>query len=459
MKTFSITLSILFVSAFIFTPFAQSADNNTVAPVITVEECIAKAKVNYPLYKNKKLIEETLQLGLTKADMAFIPNLKFSGKASYQSEVTEMPFSFPGYDFKMNKDQYQFNAEISQPIFDAGNLWASKDALRSKSVSDYADLDTKLYNIQASVMNVYFGILLINEQLAQNALYLDELERNYKTVENYNKNGVGQKSDLDIIGVEIITALKNKDDMLSKRESYYDSLAQFIGENPQNYTLAVPNNNEKLKELEVSPLFSSVDKKSYTIDYSSLSELLKNRPEIAYYDAKGIEIESTKKTNLVKGLPTLDVFLQGGYSNPGLNFLKSGFSPYYVAGIRLNWNFTGLYTKNKEDEIIVKQKLQLINQKDEFLFNSEMSIKQNIREIRSLGEQLLMDDRIITLRTSIVKASESKLKNGVLSVTDLLTEINKLNTARVDKSYRSIELLVKIYSLKQTLNIWGDKIY
>lgn len=450
-------LKIIFISVMALAPALSSAQTSGVPsaeePSITVEDCLIKARENYPLYKNKKLIEEAVKIDLTKTDMSFIPNLKISGKATYQNETPSM--NVPFYSIEINKDQYQLTAEISQPIFDAGNLWASKDMIRAQGKSEEKQLETQLYNIQQSVMNVYFGILLINEQLAQNDLLLEELNRNLATVENYAKNGVAQKSDLDQINVEILTALKNRDDMVTQRESYYDSLSQFIGENPRNYRVLMPDNIEKLREVESSPVFSTIGKDGYKKNYGALEELLQNRPEISYYEAKAMEIASSKKAAVAKGLPILDVFFQGGYGRPGLNFLKNGFSPYYTAGIRLNWNLTGLYTIGKEEDKIAVQKMKLATQKNEFLFNSQMSIEQNMRNIKSVQNQLEADTKIIALRKNIVRTSESKMRNGVMSVSDLLTDINKLDTARKEQSYRKIQLIMKIYELKQTLNLWN----
>lgn len=455
MKPILIIFSMLSAISFASFSYAQTV-NSVKKPSITLEDCIGKARNNYPLYKNKQLIEDALKLDITKNNLTFIPELKISGRVTYQSEVTSMPFSLPGYAVEpLNKDQYQFNAEISQKIFDANTMWAKTDVLKAKNATDGAMLETNLYNVQNSVINVYFNILLLYERIAQNDIYIDELRRNYNTIDSYQKNGIAQRSDLDLINVEIITALKNREDMESSRESAFDALSVFIGENPRNYHISVPNNPEKLQELENSPLMLLTQQNGGKNDYAYMETILNKRPEIYYYETKASELEMNKKSVIAGGLPVIDVFLQGGYGNPGLDFLKNDFSLYYMAGIRLNWSFSPLYKKDKENEIIANQKLQLVSQKNEFLFNSKITIEQNLREIQSLKKQLESDEKIIELRLNIVKTSESKMRNGVMSVSDLLTDINKLNDARQEKSYRKIGILMKIYELKQILNLWN----
>jgi outer membrane protein TolC len=69
-----------------------------------------------------------------------------------------------------------------------------------------------------------------------------------------------------------------------------------------------------------------------------------------------------------------------------------------------------------------------------------------------LQETLESDKRIVELRRSVRMAAESKLKNGIINVTDLIQKINDENTAEINKTTHEIELLQTIYRLKNTLN-------
>jgi hypothetical protein len=62
------------------------------------------------------------------------------------------------------------------------------------------------------------------------------------------------------------------------------------------------------------------------------------------------------------------------------------------------------------------------------------------------------DEEIISLRSSVRKAAESKLSHGVIDVNDLVKEINNENAARVQQSIHEIEMLKEIYNLKYTTN-------
>ena len=63
---------------------------------------------NYPLVHQYGLVEKTKEYNLENAAKGYLPQFALSAKASYQSEVTEIPVKLPGVDLKgVPKDQYQ----------------------------------------------------------------------------------------------------------------------------------------------------------------------------------------------------------------------------------------------------------------------------------------------------------------------------------------------------------------
>ena len=62
------------------------------------------------------------------------------------------------------------------------------------------------------------------------------------------------------------------------------------------------------------------------------------------------------------------------------------------------------------------------------------------------------DNDIIRLRTSIKKAAEAKLENGVISVTDLIREINAEDMARQTAAMHKVQQLQSIYDYIYTTN-------
>ena len=62
------------------------------------------------------------------------------------------------------------------------------------------------------------------------------------------------------------------------------------------------------------------------------------------------------------------------------------------------------------------------------------------------------DEEIISLRSAVRKAAESKLAHGIIDVNALVKEINAENAAKVQQSIHEIEMLKEIYNKKYTTN-------
>lgn len=181
------------------------------------------------------------------------------------------------------------------------------------------------------------------------------------------------------------------------------------------------------------------------------------RPELYLFAAQNRQLEISRKQLVAKNFPKLGVFVQGAYGNPGLNMLKNEFSAYYVAGIRLTWNFGNLYTLRNESRQITLNQQDINVRKETFLFNTRLEVTQTNSEIKKLTEVMKNDNEILTLRNNIKKSAQAKVANGTLTVTEMLREVTAENIAKQDKILHEIQLLSTIYELKYTTNRYENK--
>lgn len=398
---------------------------------VSLEECQRRTQDNYPLVRQYGLIEKAKDYNLANAAKGNLPQLALSAKASYQSEVTELPITIPGVNIKgMPKDQYQVMLELQQNIWDGGGIRMQKKKTEAEANVDRETLNVDMYELNSRVNDLYFGILLLDEQLTQNALLQDELERNFRQITAYVDNGIANQADLDAVKVEQLSTKQKRVELTSSRMAYVNMLSLLIGERLTQETV-----------LE-KPISENV--------ISAVSEI--HRPELTLFDAQGANLNIQEKALNVRHLPRLGVFVQGAYGNPGLNMLKNEFSPFYVAGVRLSWNFGSLYTL-KNDRRMIENKRQLLgNNREVFLFNTRLQMTQQDQAIRSMEKQMQDDNEIIRLRTNIRKAAEAKVANGTLTVTEMLRELTNESMARQSKAMHEIQLLMGIYQLKYTSN-------
>jgi outer membrane protein TolC len=188
------------------------------------------------------------------------------------------------------------------------------------------------------------------------------------------------------------------------------------------------------------------------INLSVLNDSTNHRPELRLFDAQTKLYEGQKRLITAGNLPKLGAFVQGGYGQPGLNMFTTGFSPFYVGGLRLSWNISGIYTqKNNINKLELSQKTVEV-QRETFLFNNNLVTKQQKNDIEKLQSTLSNDDEIIRLRQNIKKATIAKVENGTATESDLIREINAENQARQLKSLHEIQLLMTVYQLKNNIN-------
>ena len=123
-----------------------------------------------------------------------------------------------------------------------------------------------------------------------------------------------------------------------------------------------------------------------------------------------------------------------------------------LIGARLTWNIGALYTRKNDRMKIQLQRSMAETNRDVFLFNNRLEQIQQNENISRYRRLMADDEEIISLRSSVRKAAESKLAHGIIDVNDLVKEINAENNARVQRTVHEIELLKEIYDLKYTTN-------
>lgn len=396
---------------------------------ITLNVCLEKARENYPLIKQYGLIEKTLEYNLSNAEKAYLPQLSLNARATYQSEVVSLPASIPITIPQLSKDQYAATLDVNQVLWDGGVTSAQKVNIKASAAAEKQKLEVDLFALNERVVNLFFGILLLNEQISQTKMLNDELHRNLLKIESLVQNGVATKSDLDLIKVELLQLKQQNLDLSAKRKTYQAMLSAFT-------KLSISENS--VFEKPLLPLFSNQEENK--------------RPEMFFFNAQSDVLNSQRNLIQTSNLPKLGLFVQGGYGKPGMNMLSNEFSTFYIGGVRLSWNISGYYAQKNNLEKINLGINQIENSKETFLFNTSLLTEQQKNEIDRLKNVMLNDHEIIRLRSNIVGSSKAKVENGTLTVTELLRDINAENTAKQTSIMHEIQLLMTAYQYKFTLN-------
>jgi len=398
---------------------------------LTLDACQDKARANYPLIKQYGLIGESAEYNLSNAAKGYLPQVSLLAKITYQSEVTSIPIDIPGIpEFALSRDQYQAITEVNQVIWDGGAIRSQKKIIQQTAEVEKQGLEVSLYALKERINQLFFGILLIQEQLKQSGILMAGWQNNIDRVSAGISNGIANQSDLDALMVEKLRTSQKITELESMEKSYRQVLSVMIGEPVEEGTSLI------------RPYVGNVPGES----------LLNRRPELTWFESQKNLLAHQNSAIHAANRPRVALFLQGGYGKPGLNILNNEFSPFYIGGARLTWNFSSLYsTKNNLGKIGINGQ-QIDLQRDVFLFNNNLAGIQLTNEFNKIRELIGRDDEIIALRQSIRKTSEVKVENGTLSVSELIRDIQAEDLARQEKSMHEMQLVISAYTIKNLTN-------
>lgn len=375
---------------------------------LSLEQSYDLSQKNYPAIKQKDLIRQTEAINIENLQKGFLPQFSLSGQATYQSDVTKVPVSIPGFTIESpSKDQYKLLADVSQLIYDGGAIKEQKAMQKLSASVEQQKVEVELYKMKEKINQLFLSILYLDEQSKQVDLVKADIQIGIKRVEAQVTNGVAFRSNLNMLKAELMKVNQRAIEIGSSHKGLIDVLALFIGQDISESVML-----EKPFSPSITP-----------------TEEIK-RPELKLFSEQSKLIEQQDKLISAKNLPKASLFAQGGYGRPALNLLKNEFDFYYIGGVRFNWSLGGFYTKKKEREQVLINKKLVDIQQETFLLNTNTQRKQQNAEIDKFQRLIQSDNEIVSLRKSITDAAKAQLENGVITANDFLKEVNEEDQAR-----------------------------
>ena len=402
----------------------------------TLEECQLAAEKNYPMIKQYDLISQTTQLTVRNIQKGWLPQIAIAAQAIYQSDVTSWPESMKGtfqqlgVNMKgLSKDQYKVGIDLQQTIYDGGTISSLRSIARQEEKVQKAQVETNLYQVRKRVNEMYFSLLLLNEQIKLNDDVKALLLSSEKKLASMLKGGTIATSDFENIRAERLSVEQQNESLKSQQQMLQHLLSTFCGIKVSNVQKPAP----------------------FETTISS-----NKRPEMLLFDNQ-LQLSSIKEKALNSQVrPKLGIFAQGFYGYPGLNMFEDMMNRKWslngMVGVKLSWNVGALYSLKNDKAKLRLQREMTENAREIFLFNNQLEEIQQNENIKRYHTMKQTDDEIIMLRTNIRKAAESKLSHGIIDINNLLREINNENAAKIQQTIHDIEMLKEMYNLKYTNN-------
>jgi outer membrane protein TolC len=398
--------------------WAQNTDS------LNLDDCQKQARENYPLLKQKNLLSDAADLRIRNFNKNWYPQLFLNAQATYQSDVTQISIPIPNLQMpEMDKDMYKITLDVNQTIYDGSATSWQKSIERLSLKADEQSVEVEMNKIRERINQIYFNILLFqeNEKLILNMQ--DEIRSKLHKVEAAVKNEAMLQNNADILQAEILKTDQQLIEIRAGKEGAVKMLGEYLN-----------------KEIPVSTGFKTPATVAVITGGSNI------RPEMQWYDLQIDKLEATKKLSTSKILPRLSFFGQAGYGRPGLNMLDSEFNDWYMAGLKLSWNIWNWNLSTNERKIVEVQKNILLTQKETFDKNVSVAVQKDLVDIQKYDELIAKDKDIVALREKIAENFSFQFDNGIVTATEYTTELNNTAQAKLNMQLHKIQQQMAVAS-------------
>ncbi len=388
---------------------------------LSLTECYEQAVINFPVARQKEFIKDTYTNKIKNIQSDWYPSLLLNGQASYQSDVVDIPVQ--GLQIPSQPhDQYKLYLELNQQIYDGGTNRSYRGIENTNFEIELKQIEVELNSLKQRITQVYFSVLLMEKQLDLLNLSLDELREKSAVVESGIENGILLPADMNVLQAEILRIQQKVLDVQSDRNTMLMTLGELTGTEPDaGIRLALPG---------------------YDLVYDSI--IL--RPELGLFDLYKKQTDLNVKLQATMNRPKFFAFTQAGYGKPGLNLLNDEFDTYYLIGLGLRWNFFNWGDTRRNEKILYARKEIIDTRIETFEINLNISLENEMANIEKYRSSVELDQQIVRLRTEIKESAFSQLKNGVITSTDFLAELNAETHAKLQLETHIILLNQSVFN-------------
>lgn len=419
----------------IITAFAAALSGS--AQTLTLDECVRLALQHYPTVAQYGLLERTAAYNLSNASKAWLPQGNIYVQGTWQNDVAALPDALTammaqqGVSYAgMEKLQYKAGVELTQQIWDGGRVAANRRAITTSEEVERRSLDAQMYDVEGRVQDIYFGILLLDERIARADKSITLMDSTLRQVRAMLGNGVATRSDCDQIEAQKMGLSQQITQLASARDSYRRIMEIFIGDSMDGRTLALP------EEAGMESAYRNPQQRLFDSQLNNLS-------------AREAGIKSAS-------MPVMGAFASAYYGYPGFNMFKNMMSRdlsfNFMVGLKLTWNFSSLYSRKNDLSKITLERQRVQSNRETFLFNNRIAETEADGQISTLRQVMRDDERIVELRSSVLRAAQSQLRNGVIDATALLQKITDEEIAENELSLHRVQLIQALYNLYHIRN-------
>ena len=385
---------------------------------LSLQYCWDKSRENYPLNNvSIDIIQKATGQKLKNINSSWYPQFALGAQASWQSDVPHVDIDNPMFDFPIApKDQYKAFIDINQIIYDGGFTRKNKELVNAQGGAQKQDVETKLREVKSRVTDIYFSLLILREQKQQLVILIEDLDARVREINSAVKNGVVHITELSMLELEKMNAEKQYVTLALSEKSLFDILSLYTG-----------------TDISINQELETPDEDLFAVPQI--------RPELTAFALQQEQFKVRQELSKVAVLPKLAAFAQGGYGNPALNMLKDEFAPFYVVGLRLQWQPWDWKTTSRNKKVFALESDLAEQHENSFIREMQRTHFQINGELEQYKQKMEKDSVIVSKHRQIVSNYQIRLKNGAITSADYIAVINAASRAQLEMEVNRLQYL------------------
>lgn len=366
-----------------------------------------------------------------KQQVSLIPAEFFGGNPG---EFAEVRFG--------TKKTMNATATLNQKIFDGSYLVGLQSAKVFLEISKNAKEKTDL-QVREAVINAYGNVLLSEESVKILERNLSVLEKNLNETTKIYENGLGEEESVEQLQITLSSIKSSLANTERLKTLAYKMLNITLGVDLNSSIELTDNLNSLTSQNVVLSLLDAEENVEQTIDY-----------KIAANDK--VSKELLLKLEKSKALPTLNAFINGGYSgnNDKFQFLKSSQEWFGSSLLGVSMNIP-IFSSGMRAAATQRAKINLEKAIDN-LTETEQQLKLQIESAKSEYRFAIEDyhnkQENLNLAERIERKNQVKFFEGISTSFDLRQAQTQLYTSQQELLQAMLDVINKKAALETVLN-------
>ncbi|AUP81591.1 transporter [Flavivirga eckloniae] len=333
-------------------------------------------------------------------------------------------------------------AKVDQKIFDGSYLVGLQSAKVFLEISKNAKEKTDL-EVRKAVVNAYGNVLLAEESVKILERNIDVLKKNLNETTKIYENGLGDEESVEQLQITLSGLESNLNNTTRLKTLSYQMLNITLGTEIDSNTILTDN-------------LESLTAKNIILELIEAEENIENNIDFKIAENDKVSKELLLKLEKSKALPTLNAFLNAGYSTFGSDFVftdsKQKWFGSSLFGVSMN---IPIFSSGGRGAATQRARINLEKAKED-LTETQQKLKLQIAKAKS-DYQFAIEDydnkkQNLNLAERIEKKNQTKFFEGIASSFELRQAQTQLYSSQQEFLQAMLDVINKKAELETALN-------